>query len=368
MISLAHIVANANIQRLSLVGLSKNVGKTTTTNYLLKSLLSTQLYHAEELAITSLGLDGEASDALTGLPKPRYVPAAGLLIATTADLLRQTERDGAQIEHLVQLPGRTALGPVILARVLQPGRIMLAGPTLLRDLRHTLAQFQNYGAHLSIIDGAINRLGAATPTVTDACIVCTGASVGATPQVVARRTADVFARLATPQTALTDAYRKLHPQVRLLTFISDGSEQFEEQTVEMYAGSMEPAAEARWIADGMQGKQTIQNPVYILRGAFTEELARALLALLPSSQSGKAAELIVGDGTKIFCHSVVLQRLSARGLQVRVADPIRILAMTLNPYTPEYVCSSQHLLDAIVKELPEQHLPILDVVSGLRFP
>lgn len=368
MISLAHIVANANIQRLSLIGLAKNVGKTTTTNYLLKTLLSEQLYHAEELALTSLGLDGEASDALTGLPKPRYVPAAGLLIATTVDLLRQAERDGAQVEHLVQLPGRTALGPVILARVLQPGRIMLAGPTLLSDLRYTLVQFQSYGARLSIIDGAINRLGAAIPAVTDACIACTGASVGATPELVAHRTADVLARLTMPQTPLADVYRKLHPQARLLTFVSDSNEQVNEQTVEMYTGSMEPAAEVRWIVDSMQGKQTTQHSVYCLRGAFTEELARALLAQLPLSQAGKAAELIVGDATKIFCHSVVLQRLAARGLQVSVADPIRILAMTINPYTPEYVCSPQRLLDALVKELPEPHPPIFDVVSGLHFP
>ena len=368
MTSLAHIVANANIQRLSLIGLSKNVGKTTTTNYLLETLLSEQLFHAGELAITSLGLDGEPSDALTGLPKPRYAPAAGLLIATTADLLRQAECDGAQIEHLIQLPGRTALGPVILARVLQPGRIMLAGPTLLSDLRHTLAHFQSYGARLSIIDGAINRLGAATPTVTDACIVCTGASVGVTPELVAHRTANVFVRLTTPQTPLADVYRKLHPQVRLLAFVADGSEQFNERTVEMYAGPMEPAAEARWIVDNMQGKQTMQHSAYCLRGAFTEELARELMVQLPLSQTGKTAELIVGDATKIFCHSVVLRQLSTRGLHVRVADSIRILAITINPYTPEYLCSPQRLLDALVKELPAPHPLILDVVSGLHFP
>ena len=86
---LAHIVANAHISRLSLVGLAKNVGKTTTTNHLLATLLDKQLYRADELALTSLGLDGEASDALTGLPKPRYVPEAGILVATTADLLLQ---------------------------------------------------------------------------------------------------------------------------------------------------------------------------------------------------------------------------------------------------------------------------------------
>src|ERR1700726_2843839 len=116
-VDLAHIVAQANIQRLSLIGLAKNVGKTTTTNHLLETLLAEQLCSPEHLALTSLGLDGEAVDAMTGLPKPRYVPQAGLLIATTADLLRQAEREGMQVERLTRLPGRTALGSVILARV-----------------------------------------------------------------------------------------------------------------------------------------------------------------------------------------------------------------------------------------------------------
>src|SRR6266478_5800576 len=121
---LAQIVADASISRLALIGLAKNVGKTTTTNHLLAALLNEGFYGAGELALTSLGLDGEAADAMTGLPKPRYVPQAGLLVAITADLLRQAEHEGAQIERLQQLPGRTALGPVILARVLQPGRIV----------------------------------------------------------------------------------------------------------------------------------------------------------------------------------------------------------------------------------------------------
>ena len=356
---LAHIVAQANISRLSLIGLSKNVGKTTTTNKLLEMLLSEKLYRPEELALTSLGLDGETTDALTGLPKPRYVPQAGLIVATTLDLLRQAEQEGAQLKYLMQLPGRTALGSVMLARVLHPGHIIIAGPTLLRDLRGALDCLQDYGVRLSIVDGAINRLGAAAPGITDACIVCTGASAGATPGLVARRTADVLARLTVPQTNWIDAYRKKLPQIRLLTFSLDEGE----GTTEQFSGLSEPASEARWMVGHMQASQ---RTIFLLRGAFTEELSRELLARLSQRSSDCEAEIVVGDGTKIFCHSVVLQRLAARGLRVRVADPIRILALTINPYTPEYQCTPQRLLDVLVKELPAEHPPIIDVVSGLE--
>ncbi len=360
-ISLARLVTEAKIRSLSLIGLSKNVGKTTATNHLLEALIEKRHYRSEELALTSLGLDGETTDALTGLPKPRYVPQAGLLVATTAELLLQAESEGTQVERLLQLPGRTALGLVILARILHPGKVIIAGPTLLQGLRDALDQLERLGARLSVVDGAINRLGAAAPAITNACIVCTGTSAAATPELVARRTADVLRRLSTQKTNFIDAYRKHASQTRLSMFTHDGSE----NSYIRFEGDMEPLHEASWIANNIQ---TSQKPMFILRGALTEELSRALLAELPKKFSpGHGGELIVEDATRIFCHSVVLQRLSEKGLDICVANSIRILALTANPYTPEYPCSSQHLLDVLAKELSAGCPPIIDVVSGYSY-
>ena len=357
-IPLAQLVASANIHSLSLIGLSKNVGKTTTTNHLLEALVGEKYYRADELALTSLGLDGEAADALTGLPKPRYVPQAGLLVATTTELLLQAESEGTQVERLLQMPGRTALGSVVLARILRPGRVIIAGPTLLRDVGIAIDQLRRLGSRLSIVDGAINRLGAAAPTITDACIVCTGASAAATPELVGRRTADLLRRLSTQQTHLMDAYRKHISQPRLSMFTVDD----DENTNIRIEDGVEPLQEARWIVELIQ---TMPRSIFMLHGALTEELSRALLVKLPKKLSpDHGGELIVDDATRIFCHSLVLERLSERGLDIRVANPIRILALTVNPYTPEYVCSSRHLLDVLAKELSASDPPIIDVISG----
>lgn len=357
--TLAHLVASAHIRRLALIGLSKNVGKTTATNYLIATLLDDGLYHAGELALTSLGLDGEAIDALTGLPKPRYVPEAGMLVATTANLLTQAEREGVRIERLAQLASRTALGPVSLARILQPGRVIIAGPTLLRDLRLALDQFQEYGARLAVVDGAINRLGAAAPGITDACILCTGTSTAATPEQVARRTSDVLKRLTLSQSQWYAAYRKYQPGARLLVF----SPAEPEDSIQLSSASIEPADEAAWIAQSMR-----KQAVFFLRGAFTEELSRELLARLPATDGAEGAELVVEDGTKLFSHAVTLERLAERRLRVRSANPIRVLALTINPFTPEYPCTPQRLLDALLKVLPEGCPPVFDVRSGLAHP
>ncbi|HVB72699.1 MAG TPA: hypothetical protein VNE38_04010 [Ktedonobacteraceae bacterium] len=355
--SLAQIVARAQIQRLSLIGLAKNVGKTTATNHLLQSFMDDRLYRPGELALTSLGLDGEATDAMTGLPKPRYVPQTGLLIATTDDLLRQAEGEGARFERLQQLPGRTAIGPVFLARVQHAGRIIIAGPTLLRDLSFALSRFSTSGARLSIVDGAINRLGAAAPAVTDACILCTGASVAATPELVARRTVDVLTRLMTRQSTFADAYMKFQAQARLLCFSPIVSDH-----ITLFTGTSEPEQEARWIVAQMNMSERM---IYFLHGALTEELTRALLTQLPQQFAGQPAELVIEDPTRMFCHSVTLQRLAARGLAIRVARTVRVLAITINPYTPDYQCFSQQLLDALLRELPENYPPVIDVISGI---
>jgi len=359
--SLAQLVTEAKIHNLSIIGLSKNVGKTTTTNHLLETLVGEQYYRSDELGLTSLGLDGETTDALTGLPKPRYVPQAGLLVATTTELLLRAESEGTQVERLLQLPGRTALGPVILARILRPGRVIIAGPTLLHDLHNAIDQLGRLGARLSIVDGAINRLGAAAPTITDACIVCTGASAAATPELVARRTADILRRLSTQKTQFVDAYRKHTSQERLFMFTID----IDENTITHFEGNIEPLHEAGWIVKHIR---TSQKPIFILHGAFTEELSQALLAELPKKFSPDCGgELIVDDATRIFCHLVVLQRLSERGLDIRVANSIQILALTANPYTPESLCSSQHLLDVLVKGLSSSCPPIIDVISGYSY-
>ena len=363
-VTLARLVASAHISRLSLVGLSKNVGKTTATNALLQALLDEDFYEAGELALTSLGLDGEAVDALTGLLKPRYIPRTGLLVATTGELLRQAEGKGARFERLQQLPGRTALGPVFLARVMQPGEVVIAGPTLLHDLRVALEQCSVSGVKLGIVDGAINRLGAAAPAITDACILCVGTSVAATPELAARRSADVFKRLATPQSTHTYAYMnmKRQPPMRLLRF---APKQPESQPVS--TGSVaEPEDEARWMVEHMR-KDEKGDSVFFLYGALTGELTRALLASLPRQTSERQAELVVEDATKIFCHPVTLLRLAAHGLNTRVARVVRVLAITMNPYTPEYSCTPQHFLEALLREFPVPCPPVIDVVSDIFY-
>ena len=128
----------------------------------------------------------------------------------------------------------------------------------------------------------------------------------------------------------------------------------------------EPENEARWIVEQMRNLE--EKPViYFLRGALTEELTKALLHQMPQQAADQQAELVVEDATKIFCHTVTLARLAARGLNARVARVVRVLAITMNPCTPEYSCTPQRFLGALLRELPENCPPVVDVVSGISY-
>jgi hypothetical protein len=335
--------------RLAIIGLSKNVGKTTVVNHLLDVLP----LPASELALTSLGLDGEALDALTGLPKPRIVPAPGLLVATAQRLLASST---AEVEALEELPGRTALGPVVLGRVRLPGRIEIAGPTLLSDLALTARRMPLHGARLLLIDGAINRLGAAAPEVSDACILCTGATVGATVQAVARRTVENLEKLSTPAASreLWAAFGALPPACRLAMLMPDGKIQTAPHE------TLEPDVAARWIAgQAQEGAQTC-----FLRGAFTDELAWALLRRWSSCWP---LVCVLPDATRLFAAVALLRQLAERGVSLVVVQPTRVLAVTLSPFAPGTHLPTRQLAQAI-QALCSRHPPLLDVVSGLFLP
>ena len=108
--ALYDIIAGSGSRSLAVVGLVKNAGKTTVVNALMANC-------DHRFGLTSLGLDGERTDHLTGLAKPSIAPPAGTLVATTQGSL---ERSRYSMEALEELPFHTPLGRVVIGRA--PGR------------------------------------------------------------------------------------------------------------------------------------------------------------------------------------------------------------------------------------------------------
>lgn len=170
------------------VGTAKNAGKTTTFN----ALRAVAQRLGAAIAVTSIGRDGEPSDALDALAKPRVRLAPGTLVALPAGLVPRSPA--------LAILGRgaeSALGATVFARVVLPTTCEIAGPPTARAMRATIDALCALGDGPVFVDGAIDRV-APLAGGRDAVILATGAASGATVARVAAVAAEAVARLTLP--------------------------------------------------------------------------------------------------------------------------------------------------------------------------
>src|SRR5690554_1770054 len=110
-----------NKKVISLIGMAKNVGKTTTLNYLIRKLTD------KTLGLTSIGRDGELRDLTLDIPKPRIYINKGTLIATTTACLELSDFTKQILDSTGII---TPLGEVVIVRCLSDGYVELAGPSI----------------------------------------------------------------------------------------------------------------------------------------------------------------------------------------------------------------------------------------------
>lgn len=170
------------------MGTAKNAGKTTTFN----ALRNVAARRGIVVAVTSIGRDGEPSDALDGEPKPRIRLPAGTLVALPAGLIPRTPALA-----ILDSGGATALGPMVFARIVLATTCEIGGPPTASAMRTTIARLLALGDGPVLVDGAIDRV-ASLAGGDDAIVVATGAASGASVAAVAAAAAGTVARLRLP--------------------------------------------------------------------------------------------------------------------------------------------------------------------------
>jgi hypothetical protein len=170
------------------IGTAKNVGKTVTFNAVRRAAAR----RGFATGVTSIGRDGEPSDALDGLPKPRVRLEAGTIVALPRDLVPRSP--GMEI---LDIGEGSALGPIVFARVRSPMWCEIGGPPTARGVRATIDRLLALANGPVFIDGAIDRI-APLAGGDDAIVLATGVASGATVRDVAERAAVTVRRLTTP--------------------------------------------------------------------------------------------------------------------------------------------------------------------------
>ncbi|HPW99185.1 MAG TPA: hypothetical protein PLL21_00890 [Sedimentibacter sp.] len=336
---LIQTIKQNNYETVSIIGLAKNAGKTVTLNYLIEEAENLNI----KTGITSTGRDGENTDLVTQTKKPAIMVTEGMYAATAKKTLMLSN---ARTEILETTGISTAMGEVIIVRVRQKGNMQIAGPVSAKDMKYVAGRLKHYGAEVVFIDGAIDRKAVSSPVITDACVIATGAVLSRDMKKVLEKTAHAVECYSLPGTDVhvKNIVRKIN---KTCIISEDGNILVPDIKTSITGG--------RKISELIDGKT---SHIFI-KGALTS----ALLKELWGNIYLRGINLIIEDGTKIFTDINVWNEMRRKGLKVEALDTINVLAVTLNPVSPEgYFFDSEVLKENMKKTLPG--INIVDVVSG----
>lgn len=176
---------------LSIVGLEKNTGKTETLNFVLRNIKE----RGRQIAVTSIGIDGESVDAVTRTHKPEIVLFGGMIF-TTAEQYFLRKRFSAEV--LDVSAQQTILGRLVTARALGKGKMLLSGAADTHTLKKIIDNNRRFATDLTIVDGALSRLSLASPAITEAMILATGAAYSSNIETLVRKTKFICNLVALP--------------------------------------------------------------------------------------------------------------------------------------------------------------------------
>ena len=132
-------------------GFEKGSGKTTFLNYALPYARA-----QGSVAVFTIGVDGSLKAREAGVPVPEIHVEPGDIVLTTETFARASN---ARFEVLDALPGRTALGRLMVGRAVRPGSITLVGPEHFSLMAEVIARVRSEGwARSVLVDGAVNRI------------------------------------------------------------------------------------------------------------------------------------------------------------------------------------------------------------------
>ena len=313
------LIRAGRYQSIAVMGLAKNTGKTVTMN----QIIDESMEDAVPLGLTSIGRDGEKIDVVTRTDKPPIYAPAGTILATAEGTLSNAE---AKLEVLKTIPFSTPMGDIVIARVRTGGNVELAGADSNTQIKATMDVMRDFGAGLILVDGALDRVTTASPAITDAAILATGAALHRDMDKTIERTSHLVEMFKLTRTENMEIHNLSVSIVedRKIALIDD------DHTVHLLP-----------LKTGLDAGRSIASAVtdntraIVLGGALSSNMLRDITA---SVRELSGLYFIVGDCTKIFLQSQEYKNFSRRGGLLRVVNPANLLAVTVNSFSPRGYC------------------------------
>lgn len=303
-----------NIKSLAIIGMAKNAGKTVTFNTIVKEATERGI----KLGLVSYGRDGEDVDAITRQEKPRIWIPPDTIFASARKAL---EKSNLKAEILYETGFNTLLGEVFVYRTgSEGGQIELVGVNSGKQLKKIKKLFKGM-IDLMLVDGALDRRSSAVPSLADGLILATGTVVGNTENLVIQKTLQAIDRLTLP-VVKQSAFREKCQEI-----LSEGKNGiiYENNSHALLSSNIVFTAGREIREANLKGMQAL-----VFNGALIDSFAEELILSL----GVKDCKLIVRDGTKVFLQKRNLNLLQKSGLELQVLDAVKLVAVTVNPFSP----------------------------------
>ncbi|MCF7925698.1 MAG: hypothetical protein K9L26_04115, partial [Candidatus Izimaplasma sp.] len=264
------------------------------------------------IAVTSIGLDGEAFDTLSAKPKPRIIVYKGMIVATAKGALKEGT---AKCHILYETALQTPLGKVVIGKVINTGSVLLAGPSTNQGLKRIKAILKQLAVDKLLIDGALFRKSFANHCITEAVIVVSGAVYSKNMFHLIDDTRSIIDGLSLEHIDCDPLSQTIKWAIKDAEFniIKSGSKPL----------SIHPS----------QLDTIIDTPFQYLhiKGALNDSLAQTLLAHRNRVQH---KTLIIDDAVQLLCAFKQFRYLQTIQLKIVTRHHIDVPFIAINPFSP----------------------------------
>ena len=241
------------------------------------------------------------------------------------------------VSELVEITNeRSSLGRIVTAKVSVGGKALISGPSSGVSLRRWVAGMEKF---------AISRLSSASPAISEAVILSTGAAFSSNIQTLVQKTKFVVEMIGLPK--LVDSTRDALCDIESGVWGVDNDDNI------IDFGLTSALAISSLKVDITKGMRIIYTV-----GALTDKL----LKLVSDSKNIRNVTLVVKDFTKIFVSETAYRVFCNRGGKIMVLQKSKLIAVCVNPTAPNgYVLDS----DILCRKLEEAlKLPVYDIVKN----
>ena len=217
------------------------------------------------------------------------------------------------------------------------------------ELAKVREQFFSHGADVVMIDGALSRKTLCSRKVTEATILCTGASYNKNIDTVIEDTAYNCEILTLPETADEEIRKTVEP-------------------LEDFRGTIIFGEQGPWtipsglsVEDALRKEEAKGARAIFFGGALSDFLMKPLLM---SSAPLKGLTFVVRDSSKILLKRDNYDKIARRGITLEVLDTVNLVAVTVNPFSAYgFHFSKEELMSRMEAKVG---LPVINVMEDAK--